>query len=546
MEKENHGLVDEILEFLWMENPVEATLAGIHRYDDRLEKLDLVSRRNKLQRKREYAEMIAALQKKGGSTVELNLLRSALEVGVTMEERSRSLDRDAGTYPRLALYGIYQLVARSSAPYHYRALRAVDRLREIPRILAEGKLNLSYGENIPSILTLGGVELAATGRDYLSQLVGLLVGEVPELENVIKKYADHALKAFEDYLEFLVEEIQPRSNGASGVGGELFEYLLSREHNLDLDTAELRRIALEELEKAEAELESRGKRAAGSGSWRDKLDLEESAIPVGDLLAHWQGVVDEVRQAVRKADLLSLPSGGKLELVETPPFERLTIPLAGYIEAPLFEENSRAFFCITPPRAVAPGSENGTGLARHSRFKALVTVLRDLYPGRHTLLQRRRRAGIRLAYLAQGNVLEEGWCNYVLSMAAEHDLFEEPRLSLFALRDRLLAAWRVRIDLDLHTEGFKESEAVSRLAAGAGIDEQQAWNQVQRLAAAPTSSVGALIGRLKIESWRESCCVRAKKPLSLKKFHDSLLHLSGLPLETVEKRLLKAASATKR
>ena len=150
MKKQACELVEEILEFLWRENPVEATLAGVHRYDDRLEKLDLVSRKSKLKKKKEYIDQIIALQAGGISSPELELLKAALEVGVRLEEEAGTLDRDAATYPRLALYGVYQLVARSSAPYHYRALRAVDRMREIPRVLAEGKLNISYGENIDS------------------------------------------------------------------------------------------------------------------------------------------------------------------------------------------------------------------------------------------------------------------------------------------------------------------------------------------------------------------------------------------------------------
>ena len=42
MKADSDPLVIEIMEFLWRENPVEATMVGIHRYDDCLEKLDQV------------------------------------------------------------------------------------------------------------------------------------------------------------------------------------------------------------------------------------------------------------------------------------------------------------------------------------------------------------------------------------------------------------------------------------------------------------------------------------------------------------------------
>lgn len=540
MKKEACELVDEILEFLWMENPVEATLAGVHSYDGRLEKLDQVSRRNKLNRKKEYLNQITALQDQRINSPELDLLKAALEVGIRMEEETGSLDRDAATYPRLALYGVYQLVARSSAPPHYRALRAVDRMREIPRILAEGKLNISYGENIPYILTMGAAELTATGREYLSQLVSMLVAEVPDLESVVKKYADHALKAFEDYLEFLIEEIQPRSNGASGVGEELFDFLLKREHQLSLNESDLRKIAFEEAERAESELQKQAALLGGSGTWRDKISTPDNRKPASDLLSYWKRIVDEVKQAVKGAGLVTLPTEGELVVTQTPPFERLIIPTAGYIEAPLFEEGSKAFFCVTIPAKGSREEEMEAALEMHSRVKALLTVVRDVYPGRHTLLERRKKGGNKLAYLARGNMLEEGWCSYVLGLVTDQELFDDPKLPLYASRDRLLAASRVLIDLDLHTRGLNEAQAVSRLAAATGITQLQAWFQVRSLASSPTSSVGAMVGRIKIESWRENCCKKGGKTFSLKKFHDSLLRLCALPPDKVEKRLLQA------
>ena len=542
MKKVASELVDEILEFLWMENPVEATLAGVHRYDDRLEKLDLVSRRNKLSRKKEYFDQITALQAQRINTPELDLLKAALEVGIRMEEQAASLDRDAATYPRLALYGVYQLVARSNAPYHYRALRAVDRMREIPRILAEGKLNISYGENIPYILTMGAAELTATGREYLSQLISMLIAEVPDLENVVKKYAEHALKAFEDYLEFLIEDIQPRSNGATGVGEDLFDFLLKREHRLSLNLSRLRRIALEEVERAEGELQGQAALLGGSSNWREKISMPDKHKPDSDLLSYWKGIVVEVEQAVKKAKLVTLPTQAGLVITRTPSFERLIIPTAGYIEAPLFEEQSKAFFCVTIPEEGSGEQEMEAALKMHSRVKALLTVVRDVYPGRHTLLDRRRKGGNRLAYLARGNMLEEGWCSYVLGLVTDRELFDDPKFRLLASHDRLLAASRVLIDLDLHTRGLNESQAVNRLAAAAGIPERLAWFQVRSLASSPTSSVGAMVGRIKIESWREACRKKEGKTFSLKKFHDSLLRLCAFPPDMVEKRLLRAFS----
>ena len=132
MNVNQQDLAKEIREFLWRENPVEATMAGLKRYDDRLENLDLISRRNKVRQKKLYLTKIVDLEKSEKIIDELDMIKDQLEVGVVLEEKLRSLDRDAAAYPRLAIYGIYQLMAsqRNEDPRE-KALRVIGRLRDI-------------------------------------------------------------------------------------------------------------------------------------------------------------------------------------------------------------------------------------------------------------------------------------------------------------------------------------------------------------------------------------------------------------------------------
>lgn len=536
-------LIDEILEFLWRENPVEATIAGVHRYDDMLEKLDLVSRRKKLVKKREYLEQLKSLKVKGNLAAEVDHLTAAIRVGSYMEENFSSLDRDATIYPRLALYGVYQLVARSNAPYHFRALRAIDRLREIPRVLAEGRLNLCYGENPPHILTIRAVELSARGREYLARITGILAREVPELENVIGKYSDQALKAFEEYVEFLIDEVQPRSDGVCAVGEDLFDYLLCNQYQLGIDSNQLRETVKLEIEQAEAELEKTAAGLGGLKDWRTALSQDSQLPDADNLLDYWRGIIAEVAGRVRSAGLVTLPAGGNLEVEYTPEFETTMLPVAGYMEPPHFESGAAASFYVT-----RLGDENlARLLPAHSRVNALATVIRQLYPGRHTFLQQQKKhCPERLTYLARGGVIESGWEAYVLAAVVGCGVFDdEPLLRLHASHDRLLTACRVMVDQDIHTGRITEERAVTELAERAGINEKQSWKIVSSLAAAPASSVGALAGRMMIERWRGRFSEELGKKFSLKKFHDRLIRISGLPPDMAEKRLSAALKREK-
>jgi uncharacterized protein DUF885 len=541
MKANSDPLVVEILEFLWRENPVEATMVGIHRYDDCLEKLDQVSRKNKLRRKLDYLEKIRAHEESGSLSDELLTIRDALEVGIRMEEEFQSLDRDAGTYPRLAVYGVYQLIARSGEPCHYRALRAIDRMREIPRVLDEGKLNLSYGENIPRLWTEAAIQMTLAGRDCLAHLTGLLRKEVPELGKVLQKYTGEVLGAFDEYHDFLVNDVEPRSNGSFRVGIELFDFLLKQEHKLELNHKALSKIARKEAEKTLGQLERTASRMDGSDDWQSQLERINAEVPEQDLLTFWDEIIGQVRQIVEKSDLVSLPDSSELEIMETPVFERATLPWAGYIAAPPLEKESMSFFCITPS---GPESDLGQGeqpsakANRYSRCRALLTVVRELYPGRHTLLSVRNKEGSPAALLSRHSVLEDGWCSYVCELMLKNKLLNDPNLRLLMLHERLIDAHRVLTDIDLHCGAVDESRAVEGLVASTGMSGQTAGFEVKKLACHPTSSVGPLVGRMEIKKIVRQYKKQKGDKVPLRQFHDSFLKMSWFPLTAVRSRLL--------
>ncbi|MFH1069472.1 MAG: DUF885 family protein, partial [Candidatus Glassbacteria bacterium] len=242
---------------------------------------------------------------------------------------------------------------------------------------------------------------------------------------------------------------------------------------------------------------------------------------------------------------VTLPAEDDLTVCETPPFERMVIQTAGYIEAPWFEEGGKAYFCVTGPDSSA--SDKDIAGKSFSHLQAVLTVLRELYPGRHTLLlHRRKNFDNRLSYLARGNVVEQGWPGYMLNLAAERGLFDEPALRLHVWHHRLVSAWRILVDLDLHTGQLDETGAVNRLAAGTAVAEKTAWSQVSAMAATPGASVAALAGRITIDSWRSRYRKKAGRAYSDKKFHDRLLRLSVLPPAQIGKRLALASDGRKK
>ncbi|MEA2063007.1 MAG: DUF885 family protein, partial [Gemmatimonadota bacterium] len=253
----------------------------------------------------------------------------------------------------------------------------------------------------------------------------------------------------------------------------------------------------------------------------------------------WSGHIGRMRMAVEQAALLSLPAEKELTVMETPKFERGAIPQAGYIPAPPLEKKSRAFFCFTP----GLGQDEETGPANnaegYSEYQAMLTVIRELYPGRHTLLTACRPVGAGALYLPPQLVLENGWCKYVCELLLENRLIREPDLKMLIYHEHLVDAHRVLADIRLHCGGIDEDRAIADLVESTGMSEQAARFEVRKLAGSPTASVGAMLGRIQIRKLRNEYKKKTGEEFSLRRFHDRFLELCWLPLAVLRRRLIE-------
>jgi uncharacterized protein (DUF885 family) len=192
MNKEFNNLVDEVLEFRWKDSPVSATFSGIHKYDDKLDKTDPESRRQHLKRAKEYLKKLdrfTPVSKTHSEKARLSIdekmdwkmLRNSLEVEIAWEEKLRWLNRLASIYPETALFGSYILILRDFAPLNQRMKSVLGRLKQVPRLMKEGKENLRRGKDIPKIWTQIAIETTVSGKEFFKQMIPLFAEKVPRL-----------------------------------------------------------------------------------------------------------------------------------------------------------------------------------------------------------------------------------------------------------------------------------------------------------------------------------------------------------------------------
>jgi uncharacterized protein (DUF885 family) len=414
----------------------------------------------------------------------------------------------------------------------------------VPRLLAEARANLSHGSverASPRILTESAVEVVKGGQAFFAEVVPRLAEETRSdaLAADLLRANGAALAAFGEYLDWLRTVHLPRSTGRFAIGRDLFDLKLRAEHGLPYDADQLAAIGREAMEQAERDLAALARTIDPDRTWVEQVTALKAEHPAEDgLLAAYSAEVARARAFVVAERLATLADGERLEVIETPVFERPLIPYAAMLPPAPFDEDQTSLFYVTPVDPSLPPAARAEQLEGHATFSIPVTALHEAYPGHHLQLSRANRIASRVRRVYSTPVFVEGWALYCEEMMYEAGFYPDPRVRLFQLKDLLWRACRVVIDVGLHCAGMTPETAVDILVSRAHLERHNAEAEVRRYCASPTQPMSYLIGRREILGLRDTYRARAGKHFTLGDFHDALLGYGGIPIGLIRDPML--------
>ncbi len=551
MNREFNRLVDEILEFRWKARPVGATFSGIHKYDGQLDKTDSQSRRQYLRKSKSYLRQLGEFSPEGKASrrqtqlsedqkMDWKILRDSLRVEIAEEEKIRWLTRDAIIYPYLALMGCYVLIFRDFAPLSQRMNSLLGRLRQVPRLLKEGQENLRRGRDVPRIWTQVAIETTAGGKQFFRQMIPVFAEKMPHLRKQILAANGKTLTAFEDYERFLKKRLLPRSKGRFAVGRQFFNFLLSVHYQLPYTVDDLPSIGDRIIRQTQAEMKSLAKRINAKKGWSEIVKGLKKKHPAKDnLLRFYKREMVRARNFVRKKDLVTIPKGESLSVIETAVFLRHTIPYAAYMSPAPFEKKQKGFFWVTPVNEKLPPSQQKEQLQGHNSYGAVLTALHEAYPGHHLQLVHSSKVKSKVRREFGTPLFAEGWALYCEELMYEKGFYTKAETRLLQLKDQLWRACRVVIDASLHTGRMSFNQAVDMLVNVAKLEKTNAIAEVKRYTYTPTQPMTYIMGKMEILKLREDFKKLKGKAFNLKKFHDQLLSYGTIPVQMVRERMLQ-------
>lgn len=136
----------------------------------------------------------------------------------------------------------------------------------------------------------------------------------------------------------------------------------------------------------------------------------------------------------------------------------------------------------------------------------------------------------RFAYVA---AYSEGWALYTERLCDELGLYSNELSRLGMVSFDAWRACRLVVDTGMHYHGWSRARAIDYLRAHTALSESNIANEVDRYIAQPGQALAYMIGRLRIRELRQHQQQRLGAAFDLRTFHDRLLRVGSVPLDTL-------------
>lgn len=534
------ALSEEFVELFMKHHPVAATEAGIHDYDHLLPDDSPDGIRARATWLRDLDQRLVASvpwdELPLEPRIDFALLRSRIAALKADIDEVKVPQKNPGLYLDRAFNAVHLLLARSFAPLDERKEAAVARLMAIPEYLESVRPNL---KQVPPELLDSSLDMAAHGPTFVDEVVRTLLRQFPGEAERLEHAGNRARAGFLQFHEWMEQDLRPRAGGSFAIGERWINYKLEREHMVPFTCAELEKVGREHVAHAQVLLDDEARRHDPDSHWRELIERGRERTPEANWLREaYVAEMDRAKRFVAERRIAPIPAGERLEILDTPVFERAMLPYAAYQAPAPFDADTTGVFYVTPIDIRRSKAEQAAQLGAHCTPALPIIALHEGYPGHHVQLTHANRAATRLRRIVHSDVFAEGWALYCEELMWEQGYFTaDPLTRLFQLRDLLFRACRVVVDMGLHSGRMTPEQAIEYLVEEVMLDQSVAIAEVRRYCMTPTQPMSYLVGKLQILELRSEAQRKLGARFQLHDFHAALLVSGTIPLALVREEL---------
>ena len=425
-------------------------------------------------------------------------------------------------------------VSRPYAPLESRIKSYTTYAKNIPAALEQVKGNLKPPLAMNHIKigrqTIGGL------ADFYEKDVIKIFEPVADqqLQSDFKAANETAAKAIRDFDAWLASQEATATNNYA-LGPEKFKQMLKQTEGVDIDLAELEKIAKQDLEKnlsqAQAECD---KYAPGMTLVECNKKANLSKAEGANLIEAATTQLADLRKFVQEKDIVTVPGTEECKVAQAPPYKAWNF---AYINIPgPYETNLPSVYYVSPPDPTWPKEKQDEYLP--GKGSLLFTSVHEGYPGHFLQFLHANRAKSKFGQVFVGYAFAEGWAHYTEEMMYDAGLGAgDAELHLGQLQEALLRNVRFISAIGLHTKGMTVEES-KKLFIEQGLQDEGSADQQSARGTFDPAYLNYTMGKLMIRKLRDDWTASRGGRSAWKQFHDAFLSYGGPPIPMVRKAMM--------
>jgi len=519
----SRSFMDEYLSW----DPAYATQLGWHKYDRALRDIGRQSIEHQAMRctqlleelKRFPPESLSPSQQVDRDLAEHLLKLWLFEIkDLKMHEKVSSAATDIGN-------SLFLLMVRDTPSFDDRLDAITARLEAVPQFLQRSRAALRTPYRVWNEEALeAGKQIPALLRSIESVAEGKPVS--PEKRERLRRAVTHAAEELEKHNYWLSHTVIPTSSPRYALTpGEYANYVSLKGFGVTADEA--LRIGEVYLELARRKMRETAKEIVPIGDPRKAIELMRSDCPKDfqGVFKEYRDAVSRCREFVSKGNLVTIPPGEELSVIETPEFMRPLCPFVTQIEPGKFDNNRRGLYLVTPT------GDNKELLKEHSFVSISNSTAHEGYPGHHVQAICARSNPSYIRTLAFSPDFVEGWGLYVEDLMLTSGFNNTPMGRLTNITDLVYRIVRLIAEVKL-SKGFLTLESAAEMfRRECGTEMSYARMEARACAMIPAYYSAYLLGKLAILQLRDEVQEAMGDRFSQKIFHDALLYSGALPIK---------------
>ena len=525
--------VDEYLAYLYEINPTTATFDGVHVHDDLLEDFSRPAIDAQIRTLGGFARRLAAIDPARLTDIE-RLERPALESSIRARlfelEEVRTFERSPQLFADTLATSLAGQALFDYAPLAERARRVHSKLRQVPRLMQAARDNI---KDPPGIFVKVGLESLRGTLRFIHDDLPRAFANLGDM-HLLGDLADASTEAWNSvssYVEYLENDLAPRSKGSFRLGRERFEQKFKLDEGLTIGAERLLSIATRELHKTQEEFRRVASRVNGGDPVAAWQKAKADHPPAGKLVEVAEEQLAELADFIRRQRIITLPEGAPVAVRPTPRFYRWTAA-SMWTPGPFESKPVRAFYYITDVDPSWPAERQDEHL-RDFSYGALWSIsIHEVFPGHFLHYQRLRQveSTLRKSILFSSSAFVEGWAHYCEQMMIDEGFRKnDTGVRLGQLAESLIRLCRCIVGIRLHCEDMSVEQAVRFFREEAFLEEPTARREAERGTFDP-SYILYSAGKLMLLKLREDYKAHVGAKYTLRDFHDTLLGNGTVPI----------------